>query len=839
MLLCSLVLASWSRAADVEFHVVAAKGQWLMQTNAAGPLIAPTNDPPYVFMSVVELTAPGTVTNVVLQTPLATFPLAYDAGDALFSTNAGFASKANLDAAFPNGVYTQTIYAIHDGTRRARLTLAPDSYPNDPFITNWAAAQAVEITNSFTLYWSLSGGGLLDYLNLEIEDPNGNEVASTPAPGEPGALTGTNTFFTFPAGTFAPGTNYEATLLFARIIGMTNAFPGVPGVCGFLKQNRFSIRTAPQPNLVFFDGFQLFQGGENLTGTNYTPVVGYNARFELQSGSASATATNVRGDVWAWIACPAYSALSYLTAPSRVLSNEIVQINWLMRISQTNNGDGGVAVQILSITEHSQPLLWFADTGVVVAFTNNPAIGPAVPIGSWGHLVGTVMTNQLVIDYANRWFSYALNGTTLTNMPLCSFYANRFDRLNIAQYENGSSQNYYDNQLALNNLQITFEPAAPPPDVTHYLAVKSLLFAQTNASAPVSVAGNSCSALLEVGEPSSGTVVSASVQLPGGSTRTLFEEPDASNFKTKEWFSNTNNLNAVYGNGLYSFIIVGAHDGTRTATVNFASTSFPNAPQVLNWSAAQAIDPNSDFVLTWNNFVGGTPNDFIQLEIYANNGLDVFCTPGFGEPGALNGTNTSVTIPAHTLGLGTNYTAILTFAKLISLNTNDYPGAVGVAACVVDTEFDLHTAGPDSVGDGIADWWRALYFGSGTTTNAQSAAFADPDGDGLSNLQEYLANTNPTNSASAFRILSVTRTGTNETTITWSSVGGGRYRVQYSDGDERGGFNGQFTDLVRSAQFEIDGAPTGTASTQSFTDDYTLTGPPARTNRFYRIKLVR
>ncbi|HTS19276.1 MAG TPA: LamG-like jellyroll fold domain-containing protein [Verrucomicrobiae bacterium] len=45
--------------------------------------------------------------------------------------------------------------------------------------------------------------------------------------------------------------------------------------------------------------------------------------------------------------------------------------------------------------------------------------------------------------------------------------------------------------------------------------------------------------------------------------------------------------------------------------------------------------------------------------------------------------------------------------------------------------------------DGIPDWWRVKYFGA-TTTNEHSCASCDPDGDGYSNLQEYLAGTDPT-----------------------------------------------------------------------------------------------
>lgn len=63
----------------------------------------------------------------------------------------------------------------------------------------------------------------------------------------------------------------------------------------------------------------------------------------------------------------------------------------------------------------------------------------------------------------------------------------------------------------------------------------------------------------------------------------------------------------------------------------------------------------------------------------------------------------------------------------------------------------------DSVGDGIPDWWRAQYFGGGgNTTNVLSCASCDPDHDGISNLAEYLAGTNPTNADSFFHIAALT-----------------------------------------------------------------------------------
>jgi hypothetical protein len=54
----------------------------------------------------------------------------------------------------------------------------------------------------------------------------------------------------------------------------------------------------------------------------------------------------------------------------------------------------------------------------------------------------------------------------------------------------------------------------------------------------------------------------------------------------------------------------------------------------------------------------------------------------------------------------------------------------------------------DTDGDGLADWWEALYFGNRTNTDAE----ADSDYDGIKNRQEYVAETDPQNSHSHFYI---------------------------------------------------------------------------------------
>ncbi len=54
--------------------------------------------------------------------------------------------------------------------------------------------------------------------------------------------------------------------------------------------------------------------------------------------------------------------------------------------------------------------------------------------------------------------------------------------------------------------------------------------------------------------------------------------------------------------------------------------------------------------------------------------------------------------------------------------------------------------------DGLDDAWQVRYFG---VNNPQAGPDADPDGEGVSNYKEFIADTNPTNALSFFHILNI------------------------------------------------------------------------------------
>jgi hypothetical protein len=107
-------------------------------------------------------------------------------------------------------------------------------------------------------------------------------------------------------------------------------------------------------------------------------------------------------------------------------------------------------------------------------------------------------------------------------------------------------------------------------------------------------------------------------------------------------------------------------------------------------------------------------------------------------------------------------------------------------------------------------------------------ANGDYDGDGMSNLQEYLAGTDPTNSASMFGVTSLVPEG-NDLLITWSAVTNKTYVVQVATNGPDGGYANGFSDL---ATVTVPASPVITQT--NYLDVGAVTNGPSR---FYRIRL--
>ncbi|HVV71424.1 MAG TPA: S8 family serine peptidase [Verrucomicrobiae bacterium] len=126
----------------------------------------------------------------------------------------------------------------------------------------------------------------------------------------------------------------------------------------------------------------------------------------------------------------------------------------------------------------------------------------------------------------------------------------------------------------------------------------------------------------------------------------------------------------------------------------------------------------------------------------------------------------------------------------------------------------------DADANGLPDWWELNHFGHLTGTDPN----ADPDGDGASNLAEWLAGTDPLNQASVLRVFpgSLPPTiGSTEPTIKWPSVAGKVYRLERA------------TNLLSGFNFLV---RTNIAATPPLNSETDTNAPPA-TTRYYRIEI--
>lgn len=117
--------------------------------------------------------------------------------------------------------------------------------------------------------------------------------------------------------------------------------------------------------------------------------------------------------------------------------------------------------------------------------------------------------------------------------------------------------------------------------------------------------------------------------------------------------------------------------------------------------------------------------------------------------------------------------AVHALANVQTSNSAIYSVVISNIAGAVST-FSTVTVLADNDRDRMADTWEVQY---GFNTNDLNDASLDKDNDGLSNAQEYLTGTNPTNALSTFRIEGFTVT--NASRFSFFAVSNKTYSVQY------------------------------------------------------------
>lgn len=140
-----------------------------------------------------------------------------------------------------------------------------------------------------------------------------------------------------------------------------------------------------------------------------------------------------------------------------------------------------------------------------------------------------------------------------------------------------------------------------------------------------------------------------------------------------------------------------------------------------------------------------------------------------------------------------------------------------------DQGMDLtNTTGPDSDDDGMPDWWESDNFFGDLSPDGT----ADGDLDGLTDLQEYLLQTNPNDGTSGperRKIESSEYHATNGFSITIQTYVGLNYQLQ------------GVTDLSLGwgPESNIDSEKTGNGSVQTFRDPGSTNSP----RKFYKVKI--
>jgi hypothetical protein len=698
-------------ASDVSIYTVA-KGIYYEQTSAAMPVALAENG--YIFAANVALTAPGAVASAFVQAPGGTNQALSVEGDDEFEFRKKYNTKAKLDSNYPNGSFVLTLNTVHDGSRSIALAVSGDGYPGAPRIGNFPEAQQVNANGYFLVHWDrMAGGTASDFIQLRIEDSEGDKIFETPDFGKAGALNGEGASALITPGTLKPNTVYEATLLFQKNVTLNQgAYPGALGAANYFGRTTFRLATsaAGEPDVA---SYELMKGRTFLQADAGTPSPDADKPFEISAKAAGSAAGRIANAV---LRTPTGSSLPLL-AESDGEDFEYSDVANSDALLDSNYPAGDYTLSLNTIHDGTRsPSLYLpATTFPPVPHLNN--FNPAAEIRAyqdlslrWDSWPGGTENDFIqlriedkdgdkIFETPDLGDEDAVNGRATgivvpagTLIPGKS-YRGRLTFQKIAGIDTGG----YPGALGVVSFfsKTKFDIETAPPDIKTVSVFKGHDFIQRDTGSPTLHTSTAFVFTASVEAEASGTVSSAIVITPNGAAVPLQLQADGETFILFDGCTEQAMVDAAYPEGTYRLQINTAHDGTVTIPVTISGATYPNAPRLQNFPSTQMVDVLSPLVLSWDAFAGGTATDFISLAIGDAAGT-WFATKSYGKSSALNGTATATTVPASVLVENHLYKGRLLFQKMLVADNSVYPGAEALAGYFARTQFTLTTAGPDN-----------------------------------------------------------------------------------------------------------------------------------------------
>ena len=312
-----------------------------------------------------------------------------------------------------------------------------------------------------------------------------------------------------------------------------------------------------------------------------------------------------------------------------------------------NNGTAGVspgAAVVFTFNTAMDPAATYAVFSDVTASNESPTVVSAWSAGN------TVLTYTPSPQFANNHnVSWSVNGQDSVGNFLSGTTGGNFTT--VAGVNGGSGTNAVTTFLLGRYALYRQTTNAPPPLLTYEFVEQSNLASNRTATA--------MTLTIPATPPRTNSLVE-SLLYPEQFQTNLFT-PSLTNFDT--------NFPTV---GNYVFKVTNSIAGSnQLVTVNLPNNPPPNAPQIINYTNAQAVNPSQPFTLNWNTFTNGGSADRIVVQInepstggVGNSGLLLFQTSYDGPPAGLDGTATSVTIPANILPPNSTNDAFVFFAHV-------------------------------------------------------------------------------------------------------------------------------------------------------------------------------